>query len=77
MPINLKPNKSRLSTLLIVPGHIEVYYKVQNQGAQGNYICHKMISKIATKYIKISEAWRSMKDMKFRFEFFFKYPSTK
>ena len=52
------------------------HYKVQNQGALGNYICQKMVSKLAKKYmfpkrIKISEAWKSMEDMKSRFEFFF------
>ena len=66
---------------MILPGHIEGYYKVETQGAPKNYICQKTVSKLATQYIfpkrvQISEAWKSMGDMKFKFEFFFKCPSA-
>ena len=39
-----------LSSLLILPGQIKGYYKVQNQGALGNYIYQKMVSKLPTRY---------------------------
>ena len=68
-----------LSTLLNFPGQIKGYYKVQNQGNYRElYLPENRFKTSYTVYvskrIKISETWKSMEGMEFKFEFFFQMP---
>ena len=45
------PTKSRISTPLILPEHIEDYQKIQKQGSLGNCDCQKIVSNLTTQSI--------------------------